>query len=347
MSDRSTSISAPATQLYKRVVVTGTSGFIAGHLAAALIARGYEVLGLDLTDPRDPVDGVRYVRCDLREGDAVATQLKALAPQAVLHLAARTDLNETRNLNGYAANIAGVEHLVAAIRATPSVARAICTSSQLVCKIGYRASGDEDYRPSTLYGESKVRTEQLWRGNDGGGTEWCLVRPTTIWGPRMNPHYLRFFEMVRDGRYRHIGRRLTFKFYGYVGNTVWQYIRLLEAPTAAIQRRVFYLADYEPVTLEAWADAFQAELAARPIRRLPLSLARAAATVGDLVNLIGFKRFPFNSFRLNNVLTPNQVDVGSTRAVCGELPYTMQAGVVETVRWLRSVWAARGSPQAT
>jgi hypothetical protein len=155
----------------------------------------------------------------------------------------------------------------------------------------------------------------------------------------MNDHYLKFFRMIRDGTYRHVGSGPTLKSYGYVGNTVFQYIRLLEAPADAIHRRVFFLADYEPIALEAWADAFQVALGAPLIRTIPVSVARAAARLGDLVNFLGVKRFPFNSFRLNNVLTAYRVDLSSTRAVCGDLPYAMADGVAETARWLGTVWA--------
>jgi hypothetical protein len=116
-------------------------------------------------------------------------------------------------------------------------------------------------------------------------------------------------------------------------------MRLLEAPADAIDRRVFYLADYDPIGLEAWADAFQVVLGAPPIRTIPVSVARTAARLGDLLNFLGAKRFPFNSFRLNNVLTAYRVDLSSTRAVCGDLPYTMLDGVAETARWLRAGWA--------
>lgn len=330
----------PGAGSARRVLVTGTSGFIAGHLAESLVRRGDAVLGLDCIDPSRPVPGVRYVRADLREADAVRDAVRAYAPDAVLHLAARTDLDETRDLSGYSANIEGVANLLAAMAATPGVRRAICTSSQLVCRVGYEPTHDQDYQPNTIYGESKVRTERIWREQDGAGTVWCLVRPTTIWGPWMNPHYLRFFRMIRDGRYRHVGRGPTLKSYGYVGNTVAQYLRLLDAPHEAICRRVFYLADYEPLGLEEWAESFRRAIDAPPIRSMPLWVARAAAKVGDLVNLMGVRRFPFNSFRLNNVLTSYRADLAATRAVCGELPFTMADGVEETARWLRTVLAA-------
>jgi nucleoside-diphosphate-sugar epimerase len=319
------------------VLVTGGAGFIGHHLVEALTARGESVVAWDLRHPTRPAAGVEYGLVDLVDRDRFLRAFQALAPRFVVHLAARTDL-DGKTVADYPANVQGVENLVAAIAATPGVERVICTSSQLVCRIGYRPASDLDYTPSTAYGESKVRTEQIWRGADGSGVPWCFVRPTTIWGPGMNPHYLRFFRMIREGRYFHVGGGPTFKSYGYVGNTVHQYLQLLDAPEGRIQRRMFFLADYEPLGLEEWAEAFRAALGAPPIRTLPRSVARGAALVGDVVNRLGFRRFPFNSFRLNNVLTAYQVDLSATREVCGPLPYTMADGVRQTVEWLREVW---------
>lgn len=320
-----------------RVLVTGTSGFIASHLARLLVERGDTVLGLDKREPLIAPAGWSHVTCDLLNASALALAVARFAPDTVLHLAARTDLDETKNLSGYAANIEGVRNLATAIRACGSVQRTVCTSSQLVNRIGYAPISDSDYSPATLYGASKVETERIWRAEAGGGADWTIVRPTTIWGPRMNPHYLRFFRMIAAGRYRHLSGGPRFKSYGYVGNTVWEYFRIAIASRDQVHGKVFYLADYEPIALERWADEFQLQLRAPPIRSIPLVLARAAAAIGDGINAVGFKRFPLNSFRLHNVLTCYTSPLETLECVVGPLPYSMAAGVAETCVWLREV----------
>jgi len=330
----------------RRVLVTGQAGFIGGHLVRALLAQGHRVAGLDRR--ASAVSGACYEEfvCDLLDGAETQRVVTGFAPDAVLHLAARTDLGETQDISGYAANVLGVQHLLDAIDATPSVQRAICTSSQLVCRIGYHPVSDEDYAPSTLYGESKVATERIWRGGDGAGREWSLVRPTTIWGPGMNPHYLRFFRMVRDGRYFHVGRGPTRKSYGFVRNTVAQYLALLAAPAGAMHRHNFFLADYEPLALEAWADAFAASLGAPRIRTVPRGAAVTLARIGDLVQWAGWTRFPFTSFRLGNVLAAYRVDTRPIAALCPELPCSWQDGVALTTDWLHTVWNSRSTEAA-
>lgn len=321
-----------------RALVTGSSGFIGRHLVRHLLDLGWEVGGLDWRPPVIGHHRFRHHDVNLLDGERVRSAVRESAAEFVFHLAARTDLDEAHDLNGYAANVEGVANLVAALRDSP-VRRAICTSSQLVCRIGSTPRHDEDYAPSTLYGRSKVRTEQIWRAEDGGGAEWCIVRPTTIWGPHMLPHYVRFFGMIRAHRYFHVGGGPTYKSYGYVGNTVHQYAMLMSAPVTLVHRKTFYLADYEPIALEAWADAFQRVLGAPRIPTVPVGVARTAARLIDAWNRLGIRELPFSSFRLNNVLTAYQVDMRNTAQVCGPLPFTMVDGVAATAAWLERIWA--------
>ena len=67
----------------------------------------------------------------------------------------------------------------------------------------------------------------------------------------MNPHYQAFFRMIKTGRYFHFGYKPLRKSYGYIGNTVQQYIALLSAPRKKINRIYFYIADYKPISFTA------------------------------------------------------------------------------------------------
>jgi nucleoside-diphosphate-sugar epimerase len=328
-----------------KVLVTGTGGFIGGHVARHLAAAGHDVLGLDRR-PQDPVRDAQVRQLDLLDAAATRAVFQEFAPDVVLHLAARTDLDEEKDISAYRDNIDAVRNVVAAIRAQPSVQRWVCTSSQLVCRIGYTPTHDEDYAPNTLYGQSKVLTEQICRSSEADGVPWTIVRPTTIWGPNMNPHYLRFFALIRDGRYFHIGRSPLRKSYGYVGNTVAQYARLATIPIKQVQGRTLYLADYEPIDLRLWAEGFRAALGAPPIRQAPVWLARTAALAGDVIKKSIWRGFPFTSFRLRNVLTEYQFDLSATAAVCGPLPYSTEDGISETTAWLRNIWSGPSNETA-
>ncbi len=316
-----------------RVLVTGCAGLIGQWVCKALAEAGIETAGLDIRRGEDAWGPDSFYSCDILDKDALDNVFTATVPDAVIHLAARVDLEEKHDLQGYNANMDGVRHVLDCVEACASVRRVIVTSSQLVCRVGYVPSSDEEYCPDTLYGESKVWTENITREMDGGGKEWCLVRPTTVWGPKMSPHYQQMLGLIRRGRFFHCGRAGRRKSYAYGGNIAHQYAQILRAPAEKIQGKTFYLADYEPLSLREYTNALAAAMGAPKIPTIPLPVARLLARTGDGLNAVGFTRFPFNSFRLRNILTEYQFDLRETRAVCGELPYSFEEGVKATAQW--------------
>ncbi len=315
-----------------RILVTGTDGMLGRWVSDLLVERGHHVIAVDKR-PRAPRPSYDTYVCDILDADRLMTVFATEQPQAVIHLAARTDLDKTATLADYNANTDGVRNVCRAVRATGSVQRAVYTSSQLVCKVGYTPASDTDYCPTTVYGRSKVRTEQIVRELDGGGVPWCLTRPTTVWGPHMNAHYQALLRYIQQGRYFHAGRRPLMKSYAYAANIAHQYRQLVLAPPESIQGKVFYLADYDPLSLRDYTDGLQRRLGARSIPTVPLALARGLAKAGDALNALGLRRFPFNSFRLTNILTEYVIDLSETEAVCGPLPVSVEEGLDATAAW--------------
>jgi nucleoside-diphosphate-sugar epimerase len=316
-----------------KVLVTGSSGFIGRWICDALRSNGMTPVGLDYRPKTIDQDWLEFFHCDILDKQGLSTVFEKVCPQNVIHLAARTDLNERVNLAGYAVNIDGVTNILECSRESISVRRIVVTSSQLVCKVGYVPTSDSDYCPNTLYGESKVLTEEITRDMDGGGKEWCIVRPTTVWGPYMSDHYGRLLSLINEGRYFHCGRSELFKSYSYSGNIAHQYWKILSAPSNDIHRKTFYFADYSPLSLRQYTNDIAKELKAPRIRTLNLGSAKTLAFIGDVLNSFGWKSFPFNSFRLRNILTEYQFDLSATQAVCGDLPYSYDDGVKATANW--------------
>ena len=314
-----------------RILVTGGSGLIGRWLLSLLHEHGYETVNLDLHDPDFSLPMCKHVSADICDADAITTIFQNERPDFVIHLAARTDLEGT-SIDAYKSNSEGVRTICNAAQATPSIQRVIYTSSQLVCKVGYVPKGDTDYCPNSYYGQSKVLTEKIVRENNAS-VEWCLVRPTTVWGPHMNEHYQSFLRNLKLGTFFHFSRSPLYKSYSYAGNIAFQYLKLLTAPSAKVYQKTFYLADYEPVSLRNYVDLLAKYLCAPRVKNIPYPVARGLALCGDLAKAIGITNVPFTSFRLNNILTEYQFDMSATRAVCGDLPYTLEDGVRATAEW--------------
>ncbi len=317
-----------------RVVITGGSGFIGTNTVEAFARDGWTVLNIDIAPPKDPDHGPYWRRVDILDRPALLNEFERFEPELVIHLAARTDLDERTDLAGYAANIEGVSNVLEAIQAAGSVERSLFASSRLVFDLGYVPKHERDYHASTLYGQSKAQGEELVRTAGSTIATWTIVRPTGIWGPWFGIPYRDFFDTVRRGLYVHPGSKEVRKAYGYVGNTVYQLQRLAGAPSPAVHGHTFWLAD-PAVRVREWALMIQEAFDARPIRSVPVPLLRLGGVIGDAIEALGLGHAPLTSFRVNNMITDMLYDTGPLDAVVGQGPFTVEQGVQQTVAWIR------------
>lgn len=320
-----------------KILVTGGSGFIGTNFIELLEKSGEsEFINLDHTSPRHAGHPRYWKECDMLDSDRLRRIAADFQPTHVVHLAAKTGLNESQ-LEAFAANIQGVENVIAALRELSSVEHVLFTSSLLVCRMGYIPSGDADYQPTTLYGLSKVMGEQIVRGAGNTPYAWTIIRPISIWGPWGEEPYKNFFKAIAQGWYFHIGSGHYRRSLGYVGNTVHQIHRLLSAPREKTDKQTIYVSDDQPADLYDMANRIQKALGARTIYHVPLLAAKATAKAGDLFKAAGWHAFPLTTFRLNNILTEYVFNLQPIMDISAPLPYTLQDGVDQTIQWLREM----------
>lgn len=317
-----------------RIFVTGGSGFIGTNLVAELLRRGDTVLNFDSSAPRCNEQAGLWRRGDLLDAGALRQAMADFIPDAVFHLAARADCDENTTVeNGYRVNTDGTANVLEAIKATPSVKRAIIVSSQYVAGPSRLPAGDEDYFPHTVYGQSKVITEQLTR-KAGLACCWTLVRPTNVWGPWHWRYPQEFWKIAERGVYFHPGGAPVRRCYAYVGNVVWQMLRVLDLPEETVNGQTFYVGD-EVDDIYAWASGFCVALCGRPAPKVPRPILRAAGVVGDVITALTGKIFYITSSRYRSMTSDYPTPMDKTFAIIGKGPFTLQQGIDETVTWLR------------
>lgn len=313
-----------------RLLVTGGSGFIGTDLMAAHIEKGVPLLNLDWNPPLDPAQRPWWQEVDLMDARALEEAITAFAPTHIVHLAARTDTEEQHDVEAYRQNHEGTRILLEVVKRTPSVRHIIVTSTQFVCEAGYQPAHDQDFKPFTVYGESKRRTEMITR-EAGLHCAWTIIRPTTIWGPYSLRYRDVMFKVMRKGLYFHPGKRRVVRSYGYVGNVVWQIGRMLEAPRELIDGKVYYVGD-RPFDLKVWVEAVSKELVGRPVRYIPTWIIRTVAWGGDVLKAVGIP-FPITSGRFRSMTSDYITPMDRTIEAFGEAPFSMEEGVKAMVRW--------------
>lgn len=318
--------------MHLKIVVIGGSGFIGTNLFLSFLElNDAEVFNMDINSPKLELEKSHYYPIDICDFSSFSKCLLDISPDYIVHLAARTDLIG-KSLDDYAANILGVENLMKIVPSLSNLKKIVVTSSMLVCHTGYYPKNQFDYAPSTLYGESKVKTEEIvWKNRPQ--CDWAIIRPTSIWGPWFGVPYRNFFDMVVTHRYFHIGRRGCTKTYGYVGNSVYQIKQILFNDTLSEDQKIFYIGDNPPTNIEKWANEISRELGYK-IRRMPWVLLKIAAWGGDILKCIGIS-FPMTSFRLKNMTTNNIIDLSATYKIAPNPPYTRIEGIKETLKWLK------------
>lgn len=317
----------------KRILITGGSGFIGTNLIEKLIeTKRFDVLNIDIVSPKLNKSRKFWKQVDIRNKEELFHDILEFNPEIVVHLAARTDL-KGKSLEDYDSNTEGVISLIEALDCLKAIDRVLFASSMYVCEPGYSPIDFEDYKPHTLYGESKVMTEKIIK-NSALKVPWVILRPTSIWGPWFNEPYADFFNMVMKKRYYHMGSKACSKTYGYVENTVSQIISLIEAPSEIINKKVFYLGDWPAYNITEWANEI-AENVSYKIPRIPFLLFRFAGWVGDFLKFMGVK-FPLTSFRIKNMTTDNIQDLSPIQEISPILQYSRVDGVLKTINWIKN-----------
>jgi nucleoside-diphosphate-sugar epimerase len=318
-----------------KVLVTGGSGFIGTNLIQFLAERGVQVLNLSLDPPLDPRQHALWRVGDIMDAAALRREFASFAPDRVVHLAARTDCREDTTVEeSYTVNTTGTQNVLDAVKATPSISRVIITSSQFVCGPGYLPKREDDYHPVTVYGQSKVITEQLTRQANLACC-WTLVRPTNVWGPWHMRYRREAWRAIARGFYAHPGGKPVTRSYAYIGNVVRQMNRILELPAERVNGKVLYLGD-PPGDIYEWVNGFSLALAGRPARRVPRPLLRAAAWLGDAITLVRGRKFYITSSRYRSMTTDYVVPLQETYEVLGRPEIPLDTSIQETVEWLRS-----------
>ncbi len=320
-----------------RILITGGSGFIGTNLISylALDNRNNDIISLDIKPPRDEKQAGYWREVDLLDGKLLAHTIHEFDPDYIFHMAARTDLHGS-TIQDYQVNTNGVSNLIDAIDGLNRLKVIIFASSRLVCRIGYSPKSEEDYCPTTAYGESKVEGERVVRRLDSKiPCLWVIVRPTSIWGPWFDIPYRNFFDAVRVGVYIHPLRTSILKSFGFVGNSVYQIERIAIASEPSVNKKTFYLCDYPPIEIGKFANCIARAFDRYRPFRVPLIMLRSLALIGDFLQKLGIKEPPLTSFRLSNLQAEMIHETSDLQRICGDLPYQLEDGVQTTVNWMK------------
>jgi len=199
----------------KKILITGTAGFIGFHVAKKLLSENYVVVGIDnfseyydigLKERRNEIlkrnENFIFYKEDIAEHEKVNEIVQKERPDAIIHIAAQAGVRYSlENPWVYErANILGTLSILEAARKN-NIKRVVFSSSSSVYGDSKKISFSEDDRtdtPISLYAATKKSGEVIAHSyNSVYGIEIACLRFFTVYGPWGRPD-MAVFKFVKN-----------------------------------------------------------------------------------------------------------------------------------------------------
>ncbi len=270
-----------------QALVTGSSGLLGHCLTDLLVKRGDSVTGFDMVAGDN--DGIEWVRGDMRQVDALRDA--ARGADVIYHLAAgqrmKPQFSDLDEQEIYDMNLGGVANVIG-VAEDLGTKKIVFISSSGIYGVPQTVPCTEQHPtlPLGAYGDSKIEAEHLCRQAIERGVDITVLRPMSLFGPRMTGVFAILYEWVRTNQFVFtLGR----------GNNRVQMVSAWDVSEACIcaaqtssQERFFNIGS-NPETVPTVADQVRAliEHAGSRSRLLPIpaALLRNAARLLHTVKL--------------------------------------------------------------
>lgn len=254
-----------------RVLITGATGLLGGHLIKELQRRNEQIRALVL--PVENADkltaqGVEVVRGDITDASTLGPAVKNV--DLIFHLAGM--MGVWRPLADYRlVNVNGSENLYKAAQAA-GVRRYVHTSSHTVYGLGHGRfmtendplKPDPDPYPLTKAEGDRLMRRLMLKSE----VETVIVRPGTFFGPEDRLHFGRMAQKVKDGKGLIVGRGDNALPFCYVTDVVQGF--LLAAYHENAPGNVYNITNDQPLTQQEMFDTIADAVGGkRPTLHLP------------------------------------------------------------------------------
>lgn len=324
-----------------KVLVTGASGFLGGHLVEELVRRGYSVRAFvrRTSDTRL----LRELEVEISVGDITAPETLPPAMRgvdAVVHLAAYYTFFGKRELYELV-NVKGTEWVARAALESGVKRFIYCSSTEAIGPVK-NPPGDENspLNPQFEYGRSKARAEEVVRRLAREGLEYTIVRPSGIYGPRNVDDVAYWFitSYAKGGLASlvKVGTGENLVQFAHVKDVVQGFLLVLEKEVAVNQ--VYIISEDRWYTYNQVYQILH-ELTGKgpPKLSLPPALAKLLLTPLELYDIVkGEGNIMHRRALVDAVTVDRAYSVEKAKRELGYQPrYDLRSGLRETIEWYR------------
>ncbi|OPX57493.1 MAG: short chain dehydrogenase [Methanomassiliicoccales archaeon PtaB.Bin215] len=319
-----------------RVLVTGATGFLGGHLIEEMAKSPHVPVCAHRkgSDTRKIDDlGLEKVVFDLTDGDSMLSALRNV--DAVVHLAAYYTFTGKKEMYEKV-NVKGTGDLLEACQQAGVRRFIYCSSTEAMGPIA-SPPGDEDspLNPQYEYGRSKAMAEELVRSS---GLDWTILRPSGIYGPSNVDDVAYYFITSFKGFASKfiIGSGKNYIQFVHVKDVVQGFVKALDSPASI--KGTYIITQARPYTYEEvyriLANIFQQK---EPRWRVPKGMAKLMMLpIEGFSLLIGRENFLYRRETVESVTSDRAFKIDRARRDLGYEPvYDLPEGMAETVAWYR------------
>ena len=321
-----------------KVLVTGGKGFLGGHIAARLRARGDQVRVFARENNNDSFEeGQQYEVCygDIRDVKAVEEAVKGV--DYVIHTVSNFRRGGSDKDDAYSTNVEGTENVLKASERYQIRQLIHCSTIGVHGSVlEVPANEETSYNPTDLYQETKLIAEKtVWEFYKKTQLPITVVRPISLFGPG-DVRMLKLFRLIQQGRFFIIGDGEVLFHPSYIDDVVRGFLLCLGNEKAIGE--AFIIGGEGYLTLNELCQLIAKELkVAPPNLHIPMAPMVAAATLCEKIFVpLGFEP-PLHRRRMSFFQNHRAFSIEKAKQRLAYHPeYSLEEGIRATIHWYRT-----------
>ncbi len=323
-----------------RVLVTGATGFLGGHLMEVMSPGEHEMIATFRSSSNtDLIDSLGVEKRSMDLGDPRSMVEATEGVDVVVHLAAYYTFTGRRDLY-HRINVEGTMALMEACEEN-GVDRVIyCSSTEAMGPVNCPPADESSpLCPTYEYGRSKVKAESIVRSFEGR-VDHTILRPSGIYGPR-NLEDVSYYFVTS------FANSIASKFIVGSGENLVQFVHVRDVVKGvslsienydASKNGIYIISEGRAHPYREVYSILADILGTRsPRMHLPASLAKLMmAPVQGMNRLLGRDNFMWRVSTVDSVTSDRSYSIEKARRELGFEPsYDLRSGLEETVTWYK------------
>ena len=328
----------------KKIAITGASGFIGSFLVEEALNKGFETYAIlrSSSSKRYLQDNrINFLNFDLSDKSKMVRQLKELKAQGIvfdyfIHNAGATKV--VHKADYLKVNFEYTKKLIEALIESECVPKKFIYMSSLAAYgpgdpiSGLPIKESDTPRPLTLYGESKLASEQYIRSFEN--FPFIIFRPTGVIGPR-DTEFITFFKTINQSIEPYIGSPNQLLTFIYIKDLIRMIYKAIDSD---LVNRSYFATDGNKYTGTEFASVVKNVLSKKTVRIVfPKMVIKPIAYFSEhisrmfgkssILNTEKYKEFTALNWFCDSTPAENELNF--------KADYNLKQGVEESIHWFK------------